>query len=65
MSVSIEQNHELHGAMMGVVTAVVMKVSGQTLSDSLTAGSMVGVVATAAMKTFGHPNFLIDMIKKK
>lgn len=57
--VPLEKNHELHGVLFGVATAGVLKVCCRIpVAESITIGGMAGVVATAAMKTYGHPNIL-------
>ena len=62
MSVPLEKNHELHGLLLGLVVASVFGFSGRDLGTSLTAGSVVGAIAVALMKTFGHPNFFLGLM---
>jgi hypothetical protein len=62
MSVPLNENHELHGALLGVAVCVVLKVGGRSIGESLAAGTMAGALGTAAMKTFGHPDILSSML---
>ena len=58
------ENHELHGGILGVGVTVALKISGRPLGESATMGGMVGGLAVAYMKTFGHPEFLRQLIKR-
>jgi len=54
--IPLEQNHELHGALLGVGVGLALKVvGGRSWSESLSIGGVTGTLATAAMKTYGHP----------
>ena len=63
MSVPFEENHELHGALLGLTTAVALRTVGRPFAESLTVGTAVGALATAGMKTYGHPDFVKRMVK--
>jgi hypothetical protein len=62
--VPLEENHTLHGTVFGVGVSAVLKLSGRPLGESITVGGMAGTLATAYMKTFGHPDFLQQFKKK-
>ena len=54
--IPFEANHELHGALLGVAVAAVVKgLTGASTETSLGIGTATAVIATASMKTFGHP----------
>jgi len=63
--VPFEQNHELHGALLGLGVCVAWKAAGRPLGESLTVGGITGTIATAAMKTYGHPDFLRKLQQPK
>lgn len=62
--IPFQDNHELHGALIGLGVAAVIKVTGRPMSDSLAIGGVTGAIATAAMKTYGHPTQL-KILKQK
>ena len=55
---SVEAQHELHGALLGLGVCVALKAAGRPMSEALGLGAMTGTIATAAMKTYGHPDIL-------
>ena len=64
-TVPFSENHELHGALVGLGCAAVMKVAGRPLQESLAVGTAVGVVAGGVMKTFGHDRIFESIGVKK
>lgn len=62
--VPFEQNHQLHGALLGVGVSLVLTASGRPFSESLTVGGTAGLIATAYMNSFGHPDFLKQQLNK-
>lgn len=63
--VPFEKNHELHGGLLGVGVSLILTASGRPFSESLTIGGTAGLIATAYMKSFGHPDFLKQHMKNK
>lgn len=59
--VPFSENHDLHGLVFGVAVALGAKtLGGAEWSTSLSIGSLSGALATAAMRTYGHPSFLMS-----
>ena len=57
-TIPLEENHELHGLLMGVATAIAIRSCGYETSTSLAIGGTTGTLAAAYMKTFGHPELV-------
>ena len=57
--------HELHGALIGIGTAIGSKVFfNRPWEESLGWGAAVGAVATGYMKAYGHPKIISELIKQ-
>jgi len=64
MSVSLRENYELQGAVIGLGVTASLKIAGRSLSESLTIGSAVGMVTAASMKTFGQPEIVKQIVNR-
>lgn len=60
---SLKQNHDLHGMLIGVTTAAILHYgAGFSAATSLGAGGMTGAFAKAIMKTTGHPDSMDQLL---
>jgi hypothetical protein len=52
--IDLENNHSLHGSLMGLAAVGIFKLAGYDMMASITYGTFVGTGMTVYMFKFGH-----------
>jgi len=56
--IPFEENHNFHGILIGVISSILLRFTGQPLGTATSVGAMIAAVAVAYMQSFGHDFFL-------